>query len=215
MVNSNFLEFSVPNPNLEQSFQYYMPKTETFIREEVLDKITGLFMRKGYSGTSMQEIVDVSGLNRSSLYNSFGDKYQLFLAALKHYKGNYEKDTVNCMKNYSPRESITVFFTKVAKAIQEKKENFQGCFITNSTAELANIDGGVAAFLSSNFQDMIDMFSDMLEKGIEIGEFKSDMDVRSTAMYLFSSLQGLQLTGMLNHSEADIHTLIKRILKDL
>ena len=172
-------------------------------------------MRQGYSGTSMQEIVDVSGLNRSSLYNSFGDKYQLFVAALKHYKGNYERDTVNCIKNYSPRESITTFFTNVAKAIREKKEDFQGCFITNSTAELANIDGGVAAFLSSNLQDMIDMFSDMLKKGIEIGEFKPDMDVRSTALYLFASLQGLQLTGMVTRSEEDIKKLTDRILKDL
>ena len=192
-----------------------MPKTETFDRVSVMDRVTELFRTKGYNGTSMQDIVDVSGLNRSSLYNSFGDKYQLFLAALKHYKGNYEKETISCLFNHSPRESLEAFFENIARSIRDKKSDFQGCFLTNSTAELANRDSEIAAFLSSNLEDMIRLFSDILEKGIEQGEFSPDMNVRTTALYLFSSLQGLQLIGMLTRSDQDIKKLIQRILSTL
>ena len=60
-----------------------MPKTITFDRTEVVQNVMELFWKKGYNGTSMQDLVDVTGLNRSSFYNTFGDKFSLFEEALK------------------------------------------------------------------------------------------------------------------------------------
>ncbi len=191
-----------------------MPKAETFDRIEVLNKVTDLFWNKGYSATSMQDIVDVSGLNRSSLYNSFGDKYQLFLAALKHYKGSQQKDYINCLLNNTPMQALRSFFTNTGNSIQNR-EDFKGCLFVNSTAELANRDNKVSAFLQSNMEDMIQLFSDILQRGIEQGEFREDLDVHATAVYLFSSLQGIQLTGMLNQSRKQMDQLIERILSVL
>jgi TetR/AcrR family transcriptional repressor of nem operon len=191
-----------------------MPKTETFDRTEVLKKVTDLFWRKGYSATSMQEIVDASGLNRSSLYNSFGDKYQLYLACLKYYKGNNQSDFVKCLLNNSPKESLRQFFSNTAEFLM-KKDTLQGCFLTKSVAELASRDEEVAAFLNTNMQDMTHLFSDILTKGIEQGDFKKEMDVQGTALYLFTSLQGMQLTGMLTKSKPDMMQLVDRILEGL
>ena len=49
-----------------------MPKLETFDKVQVIDKAMYLFHAKGYHLTSMQDLVDATGLNRSSIYNSFG-----------------------------------------------------------------------------------------------------------------------------------------------
>ncbi len=191
-----------------------MPKVETFDRLEVLQKVTRLFWDKGYSATSMQEIVEASGLNRSSLYNSFGDKYQLFLACLKYYKGVNHSNIVNCLLSRSPKESLHHFFESTANSILEKT-NLKGCFLTNSVAELANRDDEVAAFLNSNMEDMTQLFEDILSKGIETGDFKKDLDVKSTALYLFTSLQGLQLTSMLTNSKQDLLHVVDKILAGL
>ena len=65
-----------------------MPRTEDFNREEVLGKAKGHLWLKGFNGTSMQDLVDVTGLNRSSIYNSFGSKMELYLQSLKKYQGD-------------------------------------------------------------------------------------------------------------------------------
>ena len=63
-----------------------MPRVEIFNREQVLDKMIAVFHNKGYNATSMQDLVDTSQLNRSSLNNSFGNKLAIFLECLKAYQ---------------------------------------------------------------------------------------------------------------------------------
>ena len=63
-----------------------MPKVETFNKEQVLNNVIRLFHEKGYNATSMQDLVDATGLNRSSIYNSFGSKKELFQESLKTYR---------------------------------------------------------------------------------------------------------------------------------
>ena len=191
-----------------------MPKSETFDRTEVMQNITGVFWKKGYSGTSMQDIVDASGLNRSSIYNSFGDKYQLFLAALKHYKGRQQSEALQCLLNNTPKQALRSFFSSAALSF-DGNEDSNGCFFTNSTAELSNRDNEVASYLTANLKDMTNLFADILRKGIEMDEFKMDMDVEATSLYLFNSLQGLKLTGMLVSSPVIMQKLVDQILDKL
>ena len=59
-----------------------MPRPKEFDPQEVLDKAVDLFWRQGYEFTSIQDLVDHLGINRASLYETFGDKHQLFLGAI-------------------------------------------------------------------------------------------------------------------------------------
>jgi len=113
-----------------------MPKTETFDRNEVLEKVTTLFWDKGYSATSMQDIVDASGLNRSSIYNSFGDKYQLFTTSINYYQRNIQSAMLSNLPNLKPRAAIRHIFESVMAAMEDNA-NQKGCFMTDCTAELA------------------------------------------------------------------------------
>src|ERR1700749_3312923 len=63
-----------------------MARTKDFDENEVLKKAVCLFWDKGYNGTSMQDLVEGLGISRSSLYDTFGDKHQLYLKALQSYK---------------------------------------------------------------------------------------------------------------------------------
>jgi AcrR family transcriptional regulator len=56
-----------------------------FITEEVLEKVRGVFMAKGFTGASLDELAAAAGLNRPSLYAAFGDKEQLYIATLRFY----------------------------------------------------------------------------------------------------------------------------------
>ena len=62
-----------------------MARPREFDVDEVLDRATELFWTRGYEATSVQELVDTLGVNRASLYATFGDKAQLFAAVLDRY----------------------------------------------------------------------------------------------------------------------------------
>jgi AcrR family transcriptional regulator len=56
-----------------------------FITEEVLDRVRAVFMAKGFTGASLDELAAAAGLNRPSLYAAFGDKEQLYITTLRFY----------------------------------------------------------------------------------------------------------------------------------
>ena len=60
-----------------------MPRTKNFDPAEVLEKAKNLFWEKGYYATSMQDLVDTLGINRASMYDTYGGKDQLFAKALE------------------------------------------------------------------------------------------------------------------------------------
>ena len=63
-----------------------MPRAKEFTPDTVLEQAMELFWEQGYEATSAQDLVDHTGLSRSSLYNTFGSKQELYLRALDHYR---------------------------------------------------------------------------------------------------------------------------------
>ena len=63
-----------------------MPRIKTFDENEVLVKAMNLFWKQGYSATSVQDLVSHLGINRASLYDTFGDKEQLFKKSFALYR---------------------------------------------------------------------------------------------------------------------------------
>ncbi|MEO6306223.1 MAG: TetR/AcrR family transcriptional regulator, partial [Bacteroidia bacterium] len=68
-----------------------MPKYKQFNKEKVLEAASVVFHEKGYNGTSIDEILTATGLSRSSLYDSFKDKHNLYLQSLEFYKTTNDK----------------------------------------------------------------------------------------------------------------------------
>jgi AcrR family transcriptional regulator len=56
-----------------------------FDKAEVLHRVRRVFMMSGFSATSLDDLASATGLNRPSLYAAFGNKEQLYLAALRDY----------------------------------------------------------------------------------------------------------------------------------
>lgn len=192
-----------------------MPKHVTFDRAEIVRKVTDLFWKKGYHGTSMQDLVDTTGLNRSSLYNSFGDKFSLFLESLKFYQDREQTLAFsNLFKENSAIASIRSFFTALVDGIENDQDR-KGCYLINCTAELSATDEKVQKFLVDNQLVLRCTFTDLIRAGQESGEISSEKNAEQLALYLFSSLQGLRLTGMLITSKEELNSVVDQILSVL
>ena len=192
-----------------------MPKTELFNKEAVLDSAMHLFWRKGYHATSMQDLVEAMGINRSSIYNTFGDKFALYLESLKRYQ-SLERSQAHryLLQSNSPMEAIKKFIEGIIEAIMVDKDKV-GCYISNCTTEFAHADSPVRKFLDDNQSSLRQLFKDILIKGQETGEISKRQSPDALALYLFSNIQGMRLTGMIINDRKLLRTLTDNILAAL
>ena len=106
-----------------------MPKVETFNRDVVLKQATEVFHDKGFNATSMQDLVDATGLNRSSIYNSFENKLNLYLECLKLYEDKYNRETSKrLLESSSGLEAIRLIFELYLNEMIKLKDE-RGCLI--------------------------------------------------------------------------------------
>ncbi|PIB36953.1 hypothetical protein BFP72_16855 [Reichenbachiella sp. 5M10] len=192
-----------------------MPKSVLFDRNQVLDVATKLFWKKGYHATSMQDLVDATGLNRSSLYNSFGDKHQLFEESLRHYQ-QWQSQTaaLSFEKDLSPIQSIHHFFYSMVANIKQDAEQ-RGCFLSNCTTELANTDRSIQKMLKANKDGLLEVFAQKIRAAQQMDQIDPSKDVGLLALYLYASLQGLQVTAVLLSDSNDLDGLVELILEKL
>lgn len=170
-----------------------MPWEKQFNRDNVLDKAMQLFWSRGYSATSMQDLVDAMGINRGSLYATFGDKHALFLAALRMFD---EQVRVRLLSNltaeFSPREAICELFRTFQREAALPNGN-RGCLLTNSALELAAHDPSVAKIVAEAQSQIETFFQSRIEAGREAGEIPPGRPASELSRGLLASLLGLMV----------------------
>jgi TetR/AcrR family transcriptional repressor of nem operon len=192
-----------------------MPKVETFNKEFVLKQAIEVFHGKGYNATSMQDLVDATGLNRSSIYNSFDSKLNLFMECLKAYHDKYSRETSKVLlKATSSIHAIELIFDLYLKEIIKDKFD-RGCMITNCKSEMANHEGLITNFLNMNQQSTIALLEDLVARGQEETLINNKKTPNEYALYLYSSLQGFRMTGILITDKTQLQSIVKTILQTL
>jgi len=192
-----------------------MSRTEDFIREEVLDKAQQVFWLKGFNGTSMQDLVDATGLNRSSIYNSFGSKMELYRQTLKKYQGE-NADIIDKAKGQERNaiETIGLLFLYMMEDIKRDAES-KGCMIINCYTEMANQDEQLRGLLEANQERLIEVFNELVTRGQVDGSIRQDEKSSSLAHYLVSAYQGFRITGMTTQDPIILKSIIQNILKTI
>ncbi len=192
-----------------------MPKTETFDRNQVLERATQVFHQKGYNGTSMQDLVDATSLNRSSIYNSFGNKLNMFIEVLAYYQQINTTDfNQGLSQSYNANEAIKAIFDIHLYRILNDDDR-KGCLIVNCKSEMTNQEPLITSFMEKHQERMIAVLEDIVSKGQMEKVFNEKQTANQYALYLFTSIQGLQMTGILNKNKEDLKALINTITQVL
>ena len=187
-----------------------MARTKAFDTDEVLDRALHIFWQKGYEGTSMQDLVDGMQINRASIYDTFGNKEQLYLSALQRYlQRNHQQVQQLLAGSSSVREALEQLLDNMIQESLHDAER-KGCFVVNATTGLANRYEEVNQLVLNNERRMAFIFEDFIRQGKERGEISSDQDEGALSSYIFSSIQGLRVLAVTN---SDLTTL--RRVKEL
>ena len=174
---------------------YYMPRVKTFDENEVLTKAMNLFWKRGYAATSVQDLVTCLGINRASLYDTFGDKEQLFKKSFELYRRTNKDGLIQFFQSRpSVKEGFAELFQKaIQEAITDKDR--KGCFVVNTTTELIPNDKNLLEILESNKKDFETIFYEYLKKGKEDGQLKTTQNLKSVASLFYTLYSGIRVVS--------------------
>ena len=170
-----------------------MARKKEFDEDQLLEKATNLFWRKGYYATSAQDLVDELKINRSSLYTTYSDKKTLFQKALKKYQEQQTRAVIDMLNNADdPENAVRQIFSNLVKESNEDTVA-RGCFMVNTAVEIAGQDEEIGALVHANNQSVEDALTTVIEKGQKMGQFSTKNTARSYARFLLGNINALRV----------------------
>jgi AcrR family transcriptional regulator len=116
-----------------------MAGVRQFDEEQALDKALGLFWQQGYSKTTMQELAAMTGVQRGSLYNAYGDKETLFLRVFDVYRQRYVEQMRQALDKADLRTALRGFFTFAIRSMTTGMPT-RGCLSTKTAVGTEALD---------------------------------------------------------------------------
>ena len=176
-------------------------RPQIFSEDEALEKATRLFWSKGYEATSTDELLAAMNIGKSSFYNTFKGKRELFERVIDNFVNESVAALVKDVEaGTDPILSIKNFFRKVASMPMGAHQ--KGCFMGNTIVELANIDKSLENMAIRRLMKLEQLFHKLLISAQKAGQLRSGEDPAVTARYLLTMWNGLNITRRM-YPEAD------------
>jgi AcrR family transcriptional regulator len=169
----------------------HMGRPKNFSREDVLEKAMPVFWKQGFAGTSLQDLEQATGVNKSGLYSEFRDKEDLFLVVLRHYLESLVKRGL-LTKEPLGWKNVETFL----KEGPLKKGERQGCFAVNSMREFAILPDGAHGAITESRTLVLHLLA------MNIAAEKPKMSPAAIAEIVLSFFSGLCIERNLKSGKA-------------
>lgn len=193
-----------------------MVRQREFDKEKALDEAMVLFWEKGYRATTLSDLTEKMGIQRPSLYSAFGDKEELFEAALRKYtKQHAAHIRTKLQNNLSVKEAFHALFADLVE--EEYRDGpSKGCFCINTIVELAPHEEKFEILTREHQMYLSVIFEERIVQGIRSGELKRSLNAKALAQTLVVSFIGLTVLmksrterSFVDHSVATILSILK------
>jgi TetR/AcrR family transcriptional repressor of nem operon len=192
-----------------------MPRTKTFDEKEVLKKAMNVFWKKGYNGTSMQDLVDNLGVNRASIYATYGNKEALFQKTFEQYQRDSHEAVLHLLDTYnSVKDGLSALFHWAVDDTLTDDDR-KGCFAVNIAGEIQPGDVDLRKKLLDNQNFMVGVFKSYLKRGQDKGEISMDKDLDALAMYLYTLSNGVRVVAKVENDRDKLDRMLKSALSVL
>jgi TetR/AcrR family transcriptional repressor of nem operon len=189
-----------------------MARPREFDTTEALSQAMQVFWSKGYEATSLTDLLDAMQLSKSSFYDTFGCKHEVFLATIEHYKKTMTAQFAGVASLDSPaRKLIQSMFDRAVSRMTEEGGQ-RGCYLNNCAVEVALHDPKAAKLVNGGLGLMEDAFFALVRRGQSEGDIAADKDARALARFLTSSLNGLLVLGKANPDREALADICKTTL---
>ena len=175
-----------------------MARPRSFDSDAALDAAQRVFEARGYEAASVQDLVDATGISRSSLYATWGDKHGLFLAVLDRYVEAGQRQTAGLCQA-PPLDALRA----ILEAWSQPGEA-RGCLLVNATAECAGRDPATAERAERARLAIRERLASLVRQAQARGEIRPERSADDVAGFLTGVLYGLRGLQASGASGADL-----------
>ena len=187
-----------------------MARKKEYIEEEVIEKAMNLFWKNGYETTSMQMLEKEMGINKFSIYASFGSKNGLLIESINCYKKKLNKLVIKLQSSSNGVEGIKDYFYDFI-AFTKETEFGKGCLVTNTANELTETADDKIKIVLENFTNEIkETFLKVLRKDTT----KRETTVKEQGDFLIIAMFGLSSATRL-FNESQLKNYIENTFKNI
>lgn len=170
-----------------------MPWEKAYNETDVLERAMRAFWARGYAATSMNDLVEATGINRGSIYAAYTNKHGLFMAALRRYDKVHRAGYLEQVAaNHDPKEAIISAFEGAARSTEELGHP-SGCLLVNTALELSPHDPDSRNFVNNSLSEVEGFFFSKIEAAKREGIIKDSVESRETAQALLGLFIGLRV----------------------
>jgi TetR/AcrR family transcriptional repressor of nem operon len=193
-----------------------MARPREFDTDQALEQAMQVFWSKGYEATSLHDLLEAMGLSKSSFYETFGCKHELFLAAMDRYNRTAATRGPAAALAAAPnaRAGIAAVFEGAVEGICACPER-RGCFVNNCAVEMAPHDPAVAAKAAEGMALTEEAFFETVRRAQVEGDISVAHDARVLARYLTSSLSGLLVLAKAKPDKRTLRQVVRVVLSAL
>lgn len=177
-------------------------------KRNIIEKAAPLFNRKGYAGTSLNDIVSVTGLTKGAIYANFRNKDDIAFHAFNYNVEQIQKAIAAEMElTDSPLGKLRAF-PGVYKRIYRKIVADGGCPIANTLMDSDDTHPGLHEKALEVIHQWEKLIKSLIKKGVRTGEIKDDVDPERVAQYTIAMLEGASvLTKATGRDSYIIHVI--------
>ena len=171
-----------------------MAGVKQFERSEVLDRAMALFWQRGYEATSIRDLVEATGINRGSIYGTFGDKQGLFLAVLDHYAEKIAKPMMTELSDPDPRRAVERMLDSIIRRAGDPGFP-RGCLNTNTSLECPATGEEITRKIAAGFGQQETAIYRVLQRPRSKVCSIASLDLRALARFFMAVCHGMNVVN--------------------
>lgn len=192
-----------------------MARTREFDPAAALDQAMEVFWDRGYAATSMDDLVKATGVSRYGIYGTFGNKRELFRAALAHYAQAQQQSVMApLLKPDAGLPEIRECFARRLK-FAAGEAGLRGCMICNAATELGPKDDVLSADARGLLDTTGEALKTALETAVRTGQVAGDLDTTAAADRLLGAMIALAVLARAGYRRRRLKQLVDGALAPL
>jgi AcrR family transcriptional regulator len=188
-------------------------RPKTFDENEILELAMNYFWEHGYENSSLDELLKVMNIKKSSFYHTFKNKEELFSKSLALYKDTVLKHLKELKNEVGAKKTMSILVESTIKELKDTGK-VKGCLLMNSGKECYKKHDNLSNQISFEYNFMQDFFFEIIQEAKEKKEITSKMSAKSISGRFMNSLNGLVLTIQAGANEELINDIVES-LKDM
>ena len=193
-----------------------MARPVEFDEDKVLTNAMEQFWKEGYEASSVRKLLDCTGINRGTLYNSFGDKDTFFRTCVEHYNMIVQKQIESSLKdeNLSCWNAIEEYFEETISNVSQK-QRAMGCMLVNSLCESVNQNRVLRKLVRDSLMLIRKEFLVRLSEAKANKKLKKGLGIDFAADVLMNTLYGIRVNSRSGREIKQLKMLVKHSIDSL